>query len=84
MQVIANIIHHIDRYGGFTVHVQGTNIFSYAYPSSDHANQARRAPDVAAREMLESEMAALPYAVEVFGYSYVHGQAQRLLKRFES
>ncbi len=66
-----------DSAGGFVARIPGTNITSYAYPTSMAAVAAHNAPERVAIRMLDSELAALPSFVETCGYERMVTAAAR-------
>lgn len=72
-----DIRYRLDKNGGFAVGIAGTNITSYAYPTSELAVRARRHPEHIARYMLDRDyLSHLPAFVETVGYG-------RLVERAE-
>lgn len=49
------IVFVLDRTGGFTAGCTETRLTAYAYPSSAHAEKAKRLPDIVAVKMLAAE-----------------------------
>ncbi len=66
-----------DSAGGFVARIPGTNITSYAYPTSMAAVAAHNAPERVAIRMLDRELAALPSFVESCGYERLVAAATR-------
>lgn len=66
----ANIRHYLDSHGGLTAWIHGTNLYGYAYPSSNLAERAKHQPgrDAAVRDLLDSVIDALPNYVVICGY----------------
>lgn len=54
------IVHKLLPDGGFVAGDTESRATCYAYPTSIHANMARRAPDKAAREMLTDGWRGFP------------------------
>ncbi len=50
------IQYHIDQDGSFTAGDVDSGVTAYAYPSSEHAQQAKRNPLKVAEEMIQGEM----------------------------
>lgn len=50
------ILYAIDQFGGFTAGDTESGYTSYAYPSSEHAQDAKHDPEDAAMEMIASEL----------------------------
>lgn len=68
--------------GGFVAIVHGTNITSYAYPTSPMAIAARRNPDHAKHLMIEREIDALPAFVAQCGYEALKARADANFRHF--
>lgn len=66
-----------DSAGGFVARIPGTNITSYAYPTSTAAVVAHNAPERVAIRMLDRELVALPSFVETCGYERMVTAAAR-------
>lgn len=73
-----------DSAGGFVARIPGTNITSYAYPSSRAAVTAHNTPERVAIRMLDRELTALPSFVESCGYGRMVEAATRHESAFAS
>lgn len=59
------IKHTFDASGGFVVGDTTSGLTAYAFPSSSHANLAKRDPDKVARQMIASESMACRVLADV-------------------